>query len=524
VAISAGAGHSLAAKSNGTLWAWGDNTSGQLGDGTRTTRLMPVQTNFSGIIAVAAGTSHSLAIQSYSCPIATQSVARFVEQELTAVINPFPSPFPTCTRVLAWGAGGSGQLGNGGNFDSNTPVVVSGLSNVVAVAAGHLHSLALKADGTVWAWGYNESGQLGNGSNIDRNTPVQVVGLSGITAISAGGIHSVALRSDGTVAAWGAGGLGQLGNGFYNDSNVPVTSWLFPTVVAISAGPMYTVALKADGTGWGFGWNHYDQLGHHSAGQWTNTPVQVEQLERAHKISAGGGHVIAIENPRASVSPASVNYGNVPVNSQVCQTVHLTNGADDALLLNAISITGANAGDFTFNWPFLPISLAFNVSLPIPVCFTPSAAGLRTATIVFDDYSWDGPHSVSLSGNGAVSADLAVSQTVAVDGRRLTYTVNVRNNGPAAAVAMTMKDAVPAQTQLVGISGPGCSVLGIIAPTTCKPITLPSGSQATYTVVVNVTARESTLITNIVSVASSSQDPDMRNNVSKLVTPWTLTK
>jgi len=96
--------------------------------------------------------------------------------------------------VRAWGQNTSGQSGNGTvTFGSNTPVQVSGLSGVAAIAGGDIHSLALKSDGTVWAWGYNLDGELGNGTYTDSNTPVEVSGLSGVTVIAGGGFHSLAL-------------------------------------------------------------------------------------------------------------------------------------------------------------------------------------------------------------------------------------------------------------------------------------------------------------------------------------------
>ncbi len=93
-----------------------------------------------------------------------------------------------------------------------TPVQVSDLSGVIAIAAGEYHSLALKSNGTVWAWGRNNYGQLGNGTTTNKNTPVQVSGLSSVIAIAAGTFHSIALKSDGTVWAWGVNEYGQLGD------------------------------------------------------------------------------------------------------------------------------------------------------------------------------------------------------------------------------------------------------------------------------------------------------------------------
>jgi len=194
-AIAAGGFHSLALKNDGTVWTWGSNSLGQLGNGNYTDSNVPVQvSNIAGVIAIAGGDAHSLALKNDG-------------------------------SVWSWGDNLGGQLGNGTSIlKSNVPVQVSSLTGVIAIAAGAYHSLALKNDGTVWAWGYNNYGQLGNGSNIFySNVPVQVSSLTGVIAVAAmGSSHSLALKNDGTVWAWGANGTGQLGIGNYTDKNVPV--------------------------------------------------------------------------------------------------------------------------------------------------------------------------------------------------------------------------------------------------------------------------------------------------------------
>ena len=257
-AISAGDLHTVALKDDGTVLAWGYNAYGQLGDGTSTYRNTPVQVSgLTGIITqIAAGGSHTVALKNDG----------------------------TVTTVWAWGLNSSGQLGDGTMADSDTPVQVSGLTGIITqIAAGGSHTVALKNGGTVWAWGLNSSGQLGDGTGTktDSDTPVKVSGLTGIiTAIAAGVSHTVALKSNGTVWAWGSNGYGQLGNGtMVADSDTPVPvggSSPLSGIIAISAGESHTVALKSDGTLWAWGKNNdYGQLGDGTMAD-SDTPVQVK--------------------------------------------------------------------------------------------------------------------------------------------------------------------------------------------------------------------------------------------------------
>ncbi|MBI4494743.1 MAG: IPT/TIG domain-containing protein, partial [Chloroflexi bacterium] len=136
-----------------------------------------------------------------------------------------------------------------------TPVQVSGLGGVAAMAGGDLHSLALASDGTIWAWGLNSSGQLGDGSTTSRRTPVQVSGLSGVVAVAAGSAHSLALGSGGTVRAWGLNNYGQLGDGttvtsgcYCRSTPVQVSGLSGVTVTAVDAGSRHSLAVAAAAT------------------------------------------------------------------------------------------------------------------------------------------------------------------------------------------------------------------------------------------------------------------------------------
>ena len=104
--------------------------------------------------------------------------------------------------MWAWGANFFGKLGDGTTTDRNLPVQVTGLSNVIAIAAGDAQNLALKSDGTVWTWGGNDKGQLGDGTTTERHA-VAASGLAGVIAVAAGYRHSLALKSDGTI--WDGG-------------------------------------------------------------------------------------------------------------------------------------------------------------------------------------------------------------------------------------------------------------------------------------------------------------------------------
>jgi alpha-tubulin suppressor-like RCC1 family protein len=235
----------------GTVWAWGYNQFGQLGNNTTANYAFPVQVKgpggigvLSGITAIAAGARHSLAVDSTGA-------------------------------AWAWGTNIAGQLGDGTFTDRHVPVKVIGLAGVVAVAGGFNHSLALKGDGSVWSWGNNSAGQLGNGTITPSLRPVQVKGpdsigvLTGITAIAAGVEFSLALRgADGAVFAWGYNFEGQLGNGTSgSNSNLPVRVWspigtcCLTAVKAIAAGGYHCLARMSDGSVLAWGNDDRGQLG-----------------------------------------------------------------------------------------------------------------------------------------------------------------------------------------------------------------------------------------------------------------------
>ena len=248
IAISAG----LAVREDGTVWAWGLNDYGQNGDGTTKNRRLPVQVqNLDKITTVArGGRKYSLALredgtvwawgnnengnlgdgtyENRSTPEQVQGL------DGVAAIAAYHNSFALRKdgTVWAWGNNIFGQLGDGTTTHRSTPVQVQGIDRVVAISAGSSHSLALRNDGTVWAWGLNAYGQLGNGTATEYNTlekryppnpvPMQVENLSNVVAISAGTQHSLALRHDGAVLAWGLNNRGELGDGTLINKHIPV--------------------------------------------------------------------------------------------------------------------------------------------------------------------------------------------------------------------------------------------------------------------------------------------------------------
>ena len=301
VAIAAGGNHSLALCSDGTVVAWGRNSSGQLGDDSTTQRSVPVAVNTAPgsalrgkkVVAISAGGGHSLAL----CADGT---------------------------VAAWGYNADGELGDNSNSDRHIPVAVNTASasalqgqTVVAIAAGGQHSLALCSDGTVAVWGWNGWGQLGNNTVSWRLVPGAANTDSGVSAladrtvvaIGAGDSHNLALCSDGTVAAWGADDLGQIGDntgGNYAarrlvpvvvNTNSGVSALSGRAVIAIAPGHEHGLALCGDGTLAAWGYNDFGQLGDNTTtSRLAPVAVNATSLAAGARFTcvAGADHTIAL--------------------------------------------------------------------------------------------------------------------------------------------------------------------------------------------------------------------------------------
>ncbi len=243
--LAVGLGYGCFVTASATVECWGDNTDGELGDGTTTTRsTLAVVPGLTGVAGIAARWNNTWALTSGG-------------------------------TLAAWGNNDNGQLGDGTVLGRLSPEALAGLTGVVAVApsAGGDHTCALKNDGTVECWGNNAYGQLGNGTTTNQLTPAIVSGLTGATEVSCGLSHCCALITSGTVACWGGNLDGELGNGALVNSSVPVTVANVTGATAIAATDSSTCAI-VNGTVECWGYNVDGELGN---GTTTNssTPVPV---------------------------------------------------------------------------------------------------------------------------------------------------------------------------------------------------------------------------------------------------------
>ncbi|MCA1654897.1 MAG: hypothetical protein LC635_00165 [Pseudonocardiaceae bacterium] len=271
--VEAGSGHAFALLADGTAYGWGRNGFGQTGIGTTEPQNVPAQVKLDGIKAIAPGGGHTL----------------FLREDGT---------------VWGCGAGFFGMLGPDNTRVHPVPVPIETPGGIVQIVSGGSQGLALLADGTVWSWGRDDRGQLGDGAEsgkrpgavtqswagkdfLVRFVPAQVHGVSDGTFVAAGGGHSLVVRADGTLVTWGFNDRGQLGDGTTIDRNSPVRAAV-TGVRSVAAAYHHTTVLLTDGTVRAFGMNDRGQLGDGTTKDSTAV-VTVRGLDNVVALAATGG-------------------------------------------------------------------------------------------------------------------------------------------------------------------------------------------------------------------------------------------
>lgn len=318
--LTSGNVHNLALKSDGSLWAWGRNNNGQLGDGSPVDQMTfqntPVQIAVGEIWqTTAAGEFHSLAVNqngslwawgwnfngqfgdpniiSQNTPL---QIGTGLDWKQVSAGSMHSAAIKTDGSLWLWGSSNRGQLGYPtDNAAELSPLRIDMNTNWKTIASGNGHNLALKTDGTLWAWGANVFGQIGNGSFEDRFTPIQIGQGFTWKHIAAGLDFSLAIRSDGTLWVWGANYFGQLGDGTNEHRNTPVQIGSSADWKYVEAGYYHVAAVRTDGTLWTWGYNSQGQLGDGTTNDY-NIPIQVGSDTTWIQTNAGFAHTIALKN------------------------------------------------------------------------------------------------------------------------------------------------------------------------------------------------------------------------------------
>jgi alpha-tubulin suppressor-like RCC1 family protein len=385
--VSSGTMFTCAVKSDQTVWCWGDNANGKLGDGTTTNRNRPVQVL--GLTDVTSVENQS----DFSCALKTNGT------------------------VWCWGTGGFGQLGNGGTANSSTPVQVTGLSGVTQISTGYGHVCAVISNGTVSCWGWNVNHMLGDGTTTNRTTPVSVsgittasqvrsgayntcvllanqtvtcwgsangfrgssgsgnastksspTGISGVALLSnAKGQHLCAKLSDDSVKCWGYNDHGQVGDNTQIDKNSPVAIPDISGVLNISSSNHTSCAIKIDRTVLCWGWAGWNQLGNGSNVS-KFVPTAVPDVLGAVQISAGYTHTCVVltdtsikcwgKNQSGEIGNGITGPGQVYATSVLAPAVTLT--APSSITVTA---TASTAKSLDVSWDAVAGASSYTVKL-----------------------------------------------------------------------------------------------------------------------------------------------------------------
>lgn len=270
---------------NGVLWAWGQNNRGQLGDGTTTNRTSPVQVitihNRNGTIqqiadedwvSVSVGDSHSLALKSdgtmwiWGGNYGRNPIQINIDDDWVAITTGYEHSVALKSNGTLWHWGGS--------YAGTFPSQINAWRDWISISANDDHTMGLRADGSIWGWGGNAGSQLGDGTNTNRGIPVQAGTSKDYVSVNAGRHHTMAIKKDGTLWAWGLNNSGQLGIGVSGTKQSPVQVGTDDDWLIVAGGAAHSAAIKSDGTLWTWGLNPSGQLGNGTTTN-SNTPAKV---------------------------------------------------------------------------------------------------------------------------------------------------------------------------------------------------------------------------------------------------------
>jgi len=437
VAISMGTYHSVALCSDGTLATWGYNTYGQLGNNTTTNSSLPLAVTTAGtplagktVVSVAAGGYHNIAL----CSDGT---------------------------LLTWGENNDGQLGNNTTANSSVPVAVPTAGTalagktVIAVAAGHYHSMALCSDGTIATWGYNTYGQLGNNSTTQSNVPVAVATagtpLAGKTLVglTAGYYYSSAACSDGTIATWGYNSNGQLGNNSSTQSNVPV---------AVSTSPL--------GAGESFMLMAGGQSAYHNLGL-VATPVPAATTLAATSVTPTAAVLNGTVNSNGGNATVSFDYGlDTTYGTNVAGVPATVTGSTSTAVSAAFTgllpgttyhfrVNASNSGelasgsDLTFTTLNASLSALALSAGSLSPSFSPSvysytaALGTAVSSISITPTTADSNATVTVNGTAVTSGSASSPIAMAYGDNRLNIVVTAADQVSTLTYSVIVTRAVP---------------------------------------------------------------------------------
>ena len=423
-AIAGGYAHSVALRGDKTVWAWGINSYGQIGDGTSDPqRLLPVQVKgLANIERISTNADHSLALQSDNTVWAWGynyygQIGNGTDQNYYTVAGRVPgvnsaveisagteASYARLTNgtIIAWGNNDFGQIGDGSTTSRKSPVTMPNGSSAAQIAAGASHFTFLRSDGTLWSVGQNVIGQLGDGNLVQIPAPVAIPSVTNIAKLAPGYRHTLAVRTDGTVAAWGDNASGQLGDNTTVSRGAPTTVAGLSSMVGVASGVDHSVALRSDGTIWTWGKNDYGQLGSTTVSS-ALTPLQVPGLTGVVAITSGFYHVVALKsdgslwawgrNTEGQVGDGTITNRFAPtrVLTGNCIGCPISAGGYRTLLLRSDGTVAGWGGNASGE---LGDGTQFNRPVPVTV------AGLNGVTAIAAGH-W---HSLALMSNGTISA------------------------------------------------------------------------------------------------------------------------